>query len=537
MEFNERYENVEELHSEGNSYVYKAFDRLKDDFYVIKVVPPNFNLIEEIKIGEKLKHDNIVIYHDIQSVPNPLFGNKECHAIIMEYVEGGNLASLYKSRQLTLLEIKHILLGILDGLSYLHLHNSKVIVHRDLKPHNILIDTKNEKISPKICDFGISKNIENDTSLTVGKGTEKYAAPEQFIENSNCTIAVDIWSLGIIIYELFLQKLPFQDKEEIKNKTELVDIDKVIEPYQTIIKKCLNKEPEQRYSSVAEVRVIIQNIKEEGNDSLLDEKNIITDKEIVSKVLFLDYDPSCEPFYIQRQHDNIFCKNLKFKNIWVSGSSGLGKTATIKRNLIFNNYDFHYCYLGSVTDIGVESLLNSISSDLKETFSQQLANKSYQSDDKIIEISKILYNIFRDKTFVIYIDEIPISEKSIFIQFVVKVNALVGYYQTLSGSNKNLCIVVSTIDNPKQFCVNLSKANQYIHFIDINFWSDEELGKLLDIILSNINMNLSYQQKQLIIDKSSGSPRFIKGIILKYIMFYPDYTIEEAVEEFITEQI
>lgn len=480
MEFSERYENVEELHSEGNSYVYKAFDKLKEDFYVIKVVSPNFNLVKEIKIGEKLKHDNIVIYHDIQSIPNSLYGNKECHAIVMEYIEGGDLASLCKNKQLTTNEIKHILLGMLNGLSCLH---SNKIVHRDLKPHNILIDTKNGKITPKICDFGISKNIENGTSLTTNKGTEKYAAPEQFIENSNCTIAVDIWSLGIIIYELFLNKLPFQDKEEIKKKTELVDIDKVIEPYQTIIKNCLNKEPEQRYSSVDEIKAIIESIKEEKNNSLLEGNNIIT--ETINKVLFINYDNSCEPFYIQREHDNIFCKNLKYRHIWVSGNSGLGKTAMIKRNLIFYNHDCHYCYLGSITNVDIESLLNSLLSDLKETFSEQLENKSYQVSDKIVEISKTLYHIFNNKTVIIYIDEVPISEDLIFTQFVLKINALVEHYQRLCGSDKNLHIVVSTIYNPKKFCTNLPKANQYFNFITIESWSDKELGDLLNVIIYN----------------------------------------------------
>ena len=199
------------------SKVYLA--KWRETFVVAKVINRDFvdfkkYLIErEIDIMTKLHHPNIVQF--LGYIDDPFI-------LIMEYIPNGNLKEripyLYKKQKIK------IMINILQGLNYIHKRLPYSLIHRDIKPTNIILTASN---FAKITDFGLSKfhclhknfsandlsKLENNTKqhiyyteLTNDVGTEKYMAPELLIENYNYTNKIDIYSTGILLYEMFENK-------------------------------------------------------------------------------------------------------------------------------------------------------------------------------------------------------------------------------------------------------------------------------------------------------------------------------------------
>ena len=171
----------------------------------------------------------------------------------MEYIEGGTLNEYLKKKHYNFSENQagNLMFQIANGLKYLHKYG---IVHRDLKPDNIMMTEQSEKGILKIMDFGLSKIVGPNDTLHEGYGTLSYVAPEVLLRTPY-NKEIDMWSMGIILYQMLCGKLPFTgNKEEIIAKKivfEPLEFDedlwelrsrKVID----LIKKCLEKEPEDR---------------------------------------------------------------------------------------------------------------------------------------------------------------------------------------------------------------------------------------------------------------------------------------------------
>ena len=157
----------------------------------------------EAQSAGSLSHPNIVTIYDVGVHENKTF-------IAMEYVEGKTLREVIKSDELTIERITDISIQICEGLNEAH---SKGITHRDIKPENILIDDKGKV---KIVDFGLAKvkNISKGiTKQDSTVGTLKYMSPEQ-IRNQNVDHRSDIWSFGVILYEMIAGKYPFKGEHD-----------------------------------------------------------------------------------------------------------------------------------------------------------------------------------------------------------------------------------------------------------------------------------------------------------------------------------
>lgn len=239
----------------------KLFHKIQDDkIYLIQ---------REIQIMTKLHHPNIIQLFGY--VANPFI-------IIMEYIDGKNLNTYIEDKKLAFYNKINIIKQITAGLIYLHQRKPTYIIHRDLKPSNILITNK---YKVKIIDFGISKllannnndiiasnqnlnNLENINSVqyTNNVGTIRYMAPEIY-NATTYNYKIDIYSLGIIMYELFEEKR-FELNTSIENEFK-TNILKNIKPkwtnyfiffYKTpkkirnIIEKCWSIEPNNRPSSI-----------------------------------------------------------------------------------------------------------------------------------------------------------------------------------------------------------------------------------------------------------------------------------------------
>jgi serine/threonine protein kinase len=173
---------------------------------------------------------------------------------IMEYADEGDLNDFITTFP-DMAQISKVIEGILGGLAYLHKEH---IIHRDLKPHNILIKREDDQLSPKIIDFGISKMAANDfTVLSSIIGSHEYMSPEQTGgDNNKISTRTDLWSFGVILYQIFTGELPFGSRTEGHTSGEIIqrvldgrirgNLDIIPEPYQSMIRSCLKRNLNER---------------------------------------------------------------------------------------------------------------------------------------------------------------------------------------------------------------------------------------------------------------------------------------------------
>src|SRR4030066_294496 len=266
------YKIISQVGQGGMGVLYLAEDLELNRKAVLKFLPPdvindpdtNLRFRREAQSAGSLSHPNIVTIYDVGVHENKTF-------IAMEYVEGKTLRELIMSDDLTIERITDISVQICEGLNEAH---SKGITHRDIKPENILIDEK-EKV--KIVDFGLAKikNVSRGiTKQDSTVGTLKYMSPEQ-IRNQNVDHRSDIWSFGVILYEMIAGKYPFKGEHDaslfysiINQSPEPLARYKVNigEGFQRIIDKSLEKDPETRYQHIDELLSDIRREKKESGE-------------------------------------------------------------------------------------------------------------------------------------------------------------------------------------------------------------------------------------------------------------------------------
>ena len=261
----------------GFGEVFKAYDTHLDRWVAIKKSQvkkgqENFTLQKEVELATKLPtHPNIAHYEACYRFTIPMAGTFDFG--ILQYYEEGNLSNLRKAGKVNAGNLNQILEGILSGLSHLHKHN---IIHRDIKPANILMVKRGTTYIPKITDFGISKQGSDAAASAISNslagGTYSYAAPEQLKGESKMRRNADLWSFGVILYELLTYKLPFEatssDKssEAARNEvTSLIlegklpeDIEVIERPYREIIIYCLEVNPNERIKSAAQLLELLK---------------------------------------------------------------------------------------------------------------------------------------------------------------------------------------------------------------------------------------------------------------------------------------
>ncbi len=250
------YRLVERLGQGGMATVYKAYESKLGRYVAIKVLPqffardPNFmrRFQREAKAVAQLSHPNIVPIHN--------YGEQgEFAYIAMQYVEGGTLKHEH-DKQLEPEEALRLLLPVIRALDYAH---ERGIVHRDIKPGNILL---NEDGWPLLADFGLARMAEASVKLTgtgVGVGTPMYMSPEQG-QGLEVDRRTDIYSLGIVLYELLTGDVPFKADTPmavvVKHMTAAMPMPREVNPeipeeLEQIILKATAKNPENRYQTAA----------------------------------------------------------------------------------------------------------------------------------------------------------------------------------------------------------------------------------------------------------------------------------------------
>ncbi|WP_462133145.1 Stk1 family PASTA domain-containing Ser/Thr kinase [Peptostreptococcus stomatis] len=255
-----RYEILRKIGDGGMAFVYQARDKLLNRIVAVKVLRPEFVDDQEFLVKFKreaeavasLSHPNIVNVYDVGE-------DGKVHYIVMEYVDGQNLKEIIQDEgsleEYTALDIAK---QIARALSAAHRNG---IIHRDIKPHNILISKDGRQV--KVADFGIAKAVSSSTMTNMGSviGSVHYISPEQ-AKGKHLTSNADLYSLGIVLYEMIIGRVPFSGDspisialKHINEDIAFTDQDKINVPnsVRTIISKLTQKEPANRYQTAEEL--------------------------------------------------------------------------------------------------------------------------------------------------------------------------------------------------------------------------------------------------------------------------------------------
>ncbi|MGM0368220.1 MAG: protein kinase domain-containing protein [Actinomycetota bacterium] len=259
-----RYKIIKKIASGGMAEIYLGRDLKLERKVAIKILSQNYasdksfvaRFKQEAQILAKLNHPNIVQIYDWGKY-------KDSYFICMEYIEGSNLKDIIERRGIIAprLAAKYAI-EICNALEAAHKNN---LIHRDIKPQNILVTNGN---SVKVTDFGIAKSVVDDVTKTINIiGTAKYISPEQASGNK-IDHRTDIYSLGIVLYEMITADVPFRGESSIEISLKHINeppvkpsslVDLVTPDIEKIILHCLEKDADNRYHVISELKKDLKN--------------------------------------------------------------------------------------------------------------------------------------------------------------------------------------------------------------------------------------------------------------------------------------
>jgi serine/threonine protein kinase/tetratricopeptide (TPR) repeat protein len=275
------YRILEKIGAGGQGTVYKALDSKLGRTVVIKVLPPELTVKEanlkrferEARLASALDHPNICTIFDLNDVDG-------VHFIAMQYVEGRNVRQLVAGRPLDLKSALTIAIQVADALTAAH---ARGIIHRDIKAGNVMVTDAGQV---KVLDFGLAKLLDEDaarmegihhtelTEIGVPYGTATYAAPEQ-ARGDRVDSRADIFSCGVLVYEMLTGIWPFQGKTSIDVRHAVLHSQPKplaearpgpIPPrLQQILDRAMAKDPRDRYQKIAEFRDELRAVLREVN--------------------------------------------------------------------------------------------------------------------------------------------------------------------------------------------------------------------------------------------------------------------------------
>jgi serine/threonine-protein kinase len=248
------YRIMSRLAAGGMGVVYKAFDEKLQRKVALKFLSVDSaltaadrnRLLQEARAASALDHENIASIHAVEEAGDgKLF-------IVMGFYEGENLATRMSHAPLTIDQSVSVIRQIAQGLAHAHAHN---VIHRDIKPSNVILCSDGVT---KIVDFGLARVVSEDATQSIGvSGTLPYMSPEQ-VTGKNVDRRTDIWSLGVVMYELLTHRYPFPVENPAMTitaiaKAQPAPMENVPEALQMIVYRAIAKRPEDRYQNCLEM--------------------------------------------------------------------------------------------------------------------------------------------------------------------------------------------------------------------------------------------------------------------------------------------
>ncbi|MFW5788181.1 MAG: Stk1 family PASTA domain-containing Ser/Thr kinase [Halanaerobiales bacterium] len=288
---NNRYKIIREIGMGGMAIVYEAQDLLLDRKVAIKKLRSEYvsdsdftkKFRQEAKAVARISHTNVVSIFDIGQ-------DNDQHYLVMEYIEGSNLKDIINKRgKLTIAESLDIASQICSALMVAHKNK---IIHCDIKPHNIIINSEKQV---KVTDFGIARAVTTST-LTITDtimGSAHYFSPEQ-AKGGEINAYSDIYSVGIVLYEMLTGQVPFTGKSPIsvalkhiqekpKKPSELNT--SIPESVEELVIKALHKEPEKRFKSASSMKQTITQVMKGLKDGKKGQKTTVVSDEEDTKII------------------------------------------------------------------------------------------------------------------------------------------------------------------------------------------------------------------------------------------------------------
>ena len=289
------YDPTSDLLGEGGfGRVYKAYDNYEHEYVALKIQDvdpryPELRLKNEVEKAQRHLHKNVARYKGCFTMVDY---RGETDVAIMKYYNDGSLDKLLAHGKLSHAEKCELLVEILEGIAYLH---SEGIIHRDLKPQNVLIVQHEGRYWPLITDFGISKQLDEGQSSAVSNsvlgGTRAYASPEQLKERT-IRKNTDLWSFGVIAFQMLVGKLPFDcgkysaTSEEGRHEQfrQMMSgllpeaVASIPEPWQHLIRECLTVDNEKRIAHAEDCLAIISG----GNATVVEGNSTAVDPELIA---------------------------------------------------------------------------------------------------------------------------------------------------------------------------------------------------------------------------------------------------------------
>ncbi|GMW02501.1 MAG: hypothetical protein AMXMBFR84_36370 [Candidatus Hydrogenedentota bacterium] len=249
----------------GMGCIYKVHDNTLNEQVALKTLLPQFvsdklvveRFFNEARIARQLSHPNIVRVHDIGIADSTVY-------ISMELLEGKSLRGVLDhqpaGQRMPVTETLRIVIQLCKALEYAHQYT----IHRDIKPENVMM-VKSGGI--KLMDFGISKLMTNNqlTATSVVMGTPHYMSPEQLKDSRNVDVRADIYSVGVMLYEMLTGNLPTGVPKPASQIMQSVPAS-----LDVVIAKCVEPDPNERYSNALELRevleAVLQTLESEGSE-------------------------------------------------------------------------------------------------------------------------------------------------------------------------------------------------------------------------------------------------------------------------------
>ncbi|MFN0159247.1 MAG: protein kinase domain-containing protein [Bacteroidota bacterium] len=319
------YKILEKLGEGGMGVVYKAQDTKLDRLVALKFLPSHLStseqdkarFIQEAKAASAINHPNICTIYSVDEHDKQLF-------IAMEFVDGQTLREKFKSQpphqkdggQANLKSAIDIGIQIADGLAAAH---EKGIVHRDIKPENIMV--RKDGIA-QIMDFGLAKlqGISRLTKEGSTVGTAGYMSPEQ-VQGQDADHRSDIFSLGVLLYEMITGQLPFKGVHETAMAYEIVNVDsppmssinpEIPPELDAIVLECLEKDPKERTQAASQVSLDLKRYKRESS------------RQRASRIVPARPVDSTRATVRSQSQTGILPRSPKMKPLWLAGAVVLG---------------------------------------------------------------------------------------------------------------------------------------------------------------------------------------------------------------------